>query len=415
MAQPLNIEGGSLTAVQVRTLALVTSAVVLEGFDIQLIGLAAPAIIAEWGIHKQSMGLAMAGALVGMAIGAALGGRLGDYFGRRPVLIACIALFGACTVVAAFTDSTTELALSRVLAGIGFGAALASGPALIAEGMPKRISSQLVALTVIGVPCGGMLGAAMGAWLIPALGWRIAFIVGGTLPVLLAIVMLWALPESPHFVRSRVAAGTRSHAGQLLLPEFRRTSVGLWVAFFSSLAVSYAFFNWIPVLLSTLHMPADVAIRGSMFFNLAGAGGAIVGSHIAVRAGSKRVLLVFVAIGIAAVLSLAFLLRREGDAVAPTLVVIGIAIAGVAGVGMQAALYALAAHAYPTHFRATGIGVAGSIGRVGGMASSFTGGTVLALASGPSVFFAIVGALLVASGLGILIIDRHSPPLRGEE
>src|SRR5262249_39384829 len=116
-------------------------------------------------------------------------------------------------------------------------------------------------------------------------------------------------------------------------------------------------------------------------------------------------------IGVVATIGLGTLL--SGTEVAPTsaqvapLIMLGLSAAGVANVGLQASLYALAACAYPTRCRTSGVGWASSIGRAGAIASAFGGGAVLALANGTVLFFVILSVLGVLVGTGVLVVDKH--------
>ncbi|MFO1467619.1 MAG: MFS transporter, partial [Steroidobacteraceae bacterium] len=371
-----------------------------------------------WHLTKQAMGPAMAAALVGMIIGAAGGGRLGDAWGRRPLLIACLGCFGVATLLTSLADGPVAVAWLRWVAGIGFGAGLSNAMALTAESGSVRSSFQTVNLVILGIPVGGMLGAAIANALLPAFGWRAVFGVAGALPCMLALAMYLLLPESPRFLsrRAEAAAGRTDSAAarpgwrSLMKPAFRRSTLGLGLAFFASLAVSYAFFSWIPTMMVSLGYSGSIGIRAALLFNLFGALGAALGGKLLSPFGGRIAPLTYVGIGIISMGLLTMLIlgagRGDADPGVLTGLLIGLSAAGIANIGTQAALYGLAATAYPTELRATGIGLAASVGRTGALLSAYFGGAILSAGSGSSMFLVLAGALYLLSGLGVLIVDR---------
>ena len=193
-----------LQGLPLRVLACVMAVLVLDGFDIQIIGFAAPALAQEFGIEREALGPVLAAALLGMAAGAFAGGQAGDRWGRRPTLIAGTAVVGAATLAAALATSIEWLTFWRLITGIGLGSTLPNATALMAEFAPRRWRSQAITATVVGVPVGGMLGAAIAAEIVPTQGWRLLFLVGAALPLLLAGIMYLVLPESARFLATRV-------------------------------------------------------------------------------------------------------------------------------------------------------------------------------------------------------------------
>jgi AAHS family 4-hydroxybenzoate transporter-like MFS transporter len=406
------LEGARLSDRQRRVLAVVILAIILEGIDIQLLGLAAPAILQDWHLAKAALGAAMAGSLLGMTLGAPLGGVLGDRFGRRIILLAGVSLFGFFTVLTALAMDVAQIASLRVLAGFWFGAVLTNAPTLASEWMPQRLRKQVAAFVVVGTPIGGMLGSAGGAWLIPHLGWRIAFAVGGTLPLSVAAAMIALLPESPRFLaaRSQHQSGLAS-LRQLLATPLRRSTYGIDLAFFANLAVNYAFFSWAPSLLVSVGLPMQASIRGLLYFNMFGALAAIIAARFFGRRRTHSFLIAAAGLGLAAALLLALLIRAAVTASTnslPPVIAVCLALVGVATVASQALLFALATRVYPTECRASGLGVAGGAGRFGGLLSAYFGGHILSRPAGADVFLVAVGALFLISASGILIVARNA-------
>lgn len=418
---------------------------VLDGFDIQIIGFAAPALTGEFGIERQALGPVLAAALLGMALGAFAGGLAGDRWGRRPTLIASTGVIGAATLAAAMAASVDTLMLWRLITGIGLGGTLPNATALMAEYAPRRSRSQAIAATIIGVPLGGMLGAALAAEILPVLGWRLLFVIGAALPLLLAAAMYFLLPESARFLATRadrrgelaalldrIEPG-RDHSGtQSLVPptpappapesaglralfarELVRDTIAAWLVFGTNVFAVYAFFNWIPVVLTSVGLDIATAVRASLVFNLAGVIGAVANAWIIARFGSRWPLAALAALAVTALFYLSRL-RLGGDGTAALLpaLMAGVAVAGLAVNAVQIGMYAVSAHIYPTRCRSSGIGWALGVGRLGGILSSFGGGVLLAQ-GGSQGFFRGIALVLVFSCASLLAIRNHLPRVAG--
>lgn len=411
---------------------------VLDGFDIQIIGFAAPALTQEFGIERKALGPVLAAAIIGMALGAFVGGPMGDRWGRRPALLASTTLFGLATLVAASSPSLAWLTLWRLVTGIGLGAALPNATALMAEFAPPRWRSQAIAAVIVGVPVGGMIGAAIAAEIVPAYGWRTLFVIGAALPLLSVTVMYFVLPESARFLTTRperraelegllerVDPG-RSHpaeASYVLNPtivrssgvralfsrELARDTLAAWVVFATNIFAVYAFFNWAPVVLTSLGLDIGTAVRAAFVYNLAGVVGSVGNAWVISRFGSRWPLAALAAIATVALFYLAQLTSGGADATAmlPSLMA-GIAVAGFTINAVQVGMYAVAAHIYPTACRSSGVGWALGTGRLGGILSSLVGGLLLAQGGGRG-FFGGIALALVITFASMLVIRRHIP------
>ena len=433
--------------VQFTVLAFTFVALVMDGFDIQAIAFAAPALMENWGIERSSLGLVLASSLVGMIAGAAGIGSLGDRHGRKTALIVSCAMMALGSVASAFANGPNELAAYRFLTGIGLGGALPNATALMFEFAPKSWRQIATAVALIGVPLGGLLGAALARWLIPEHGWRALFVVGGVVPAFLAGIMWPLVPESPRFLaglRTRgaelskllnrivgskrydatarfVAGGPTSVAVSavraLFAPTYRRDTITLWLIFFTNVFSVYFFFNWLPTVLSSVKLDFALAVTASLYFNLGGVFGALVGSALTGRYGSRPVL---AALSGLAVLSAFGIGANDVFDTGQTSGSIGalmwtIAVAGGCINGLQIGMFAVAAHVYPTFCRSTGIGWSLAVARFGGIISSFVGASFFAFGLMARDFFFAIAAVLSVAFLGVLILQRHIPASRREE
>lgn len=443
------LDRAPLRFTQAKVICLVALILIVEGFDIQLAAFAAPSMTREWGLDVAAMGPTLAAVMVGMAFGGIFGGTLGDRWGRRPVLIAAIVIFGISTCLGAFVSELWQLAALRLIAGLGFGAAYPNATVLVGEWAPLSVRAKAIALLTLGLPIGGLIGAAISSILIPWLGWRLTFLFAGALPLLIAVVMIFALPESLVFrarnpseherIRGTLAALSGgamretdivfSHAAtqsageaeaakdSIFAKANRRVTLGFWIAFFSTFTVAYMVINWLPSLLTMLGIDEANAIRGSFYMNMAGIAGLFLSAFAYPRFGSRRTLLIMTLVPATAILvaGLSTIMGTDAPLPASFMVLIGICIAFCGVSGATAALWSLSVHAYSVANRTTGFGWANGVGRIGGISSTLIGGALILIQPSPFIFLAFIALMLVVEAIGVLVIDRHAPPIARSE
>jgi AAHS family 4-hydroxybenzoate transporter-like MFS transporter len=269
---------------------------------------------------------------------------------------------------------------------------------------------------------------------LPALGWRALFAIGGLIPVLLGLVLIRFLPESPRYlirrpsrwpelsrilerIGYRAAPGatfvelgegpaTRTPPRTLFGPDSSVDTLAIWSAFFFCLLAVYSGFNWVPSMLTGAGLPPTVATTGITAYNLGGVVGAITGALAIRRFGSKRTMLTIA--GLAAVTALT-MSTMTFAATSPTLPIVAmLTLIGAMINGVQVTMYALAAHIYPTAVRSTGVGMASSVGRLGAILSTYAGAWALEF-GGSRSFFMLVAAAMFAVVLSLAVIRRHIP------
>lgn len=129
--------------------------------------------------------------------GALIAGPTADILGRKAVLVFATAIFGAFSVVTAFSHTFGELVTYRFITGLGLGLAATCFVTLSSEYAPKRMRGMVVAILWTLVPAGNVVGGLIAAVLLPRSGWQSVYIVGGVLPLLLAALMFVMVPECP--------------------------------------------------------------------------------------------------------------------------------------------------------------------------------------------------------------------------
>lgn len=424
------LDDGAWSSYQKFVLFLTALAVILDGFDNQVLGFAIPAIVKEWGVDRSAFAPIFALGFLGMSLGTALGGVLGDRIGRKASLILSVLVFGAATGATAFTHDVFWLGACRVIAGFGLGGAMPNATTLIAEFSPLKRRSLAVTLGIVCIPLGGVIGGLIAARLLPTVGWRALFLIGGAAPLLLAAVLFFILPESPKYLAGRASRSrelgkvmgrlghdpnaayadthdevARASISALFAPGLRRETLSLWVAFFFCLLSTYIVFSWAPSLLAGAGFGLAASSNGLTMFNVGGVVGAIAGAWAILRFGSRVSMLVMAAGSVVSCAVLAALpLDPMRDA---TGLIVAMTIAGAFINAVQTTLYALAAQVYPREVRATGVGATAAVGRLGAIVSSFVGAAVVA--AGGAAYFGVIAITMAIAGLGLAAMQRHVP------
>ncbi len=425
---------GEWSAHQRAILVLSALAVTFDGFDLQLVGFALPAIVKSWGIARAAFAPVLALGIFGMSVGTIIGGALGDRFGRRVALIINLLVVGVATGLTGLSTNLAGFAVFRFIAGAGIGGVLPNASALSAEFTPLRRRALAVSLTIVSVPLGGMLAGVVSGRVLPTLGWKNLFLIGGAAPVALAAVLWLLLPESPRFLsrhrerwdelrallfkmygapvgggdfvdRAEQRVESDSKLTALVGPGKRRDTLSLWAAYFCTMLAVYLVFNWFPTLLSSRGLGLAESSNGLTAYNLGGVFGAVAWAAMIGRVGSRGPL-IFAGLGGLLTAAALNLIPIAPDADQSWLIGTA-AIHGMFVNALQTSLFGLAAHVYPTKVRATGLAFAAGLGRFGAMLSAFAGAAVIQ--SGRLAYVETLGLSLAGSVIALLVLRNHIP------
>lgn len=395
-AQPLSLY-------QCRIVLLCFLIVFLDGLDTAAMGFIAPALTQDWGIDRASLGPVMSTALIGMVFGALGSGPLADRFGRKGVLVVAVFLFGLFSLISAYSSNLEQLMALRLLTGIGLGAAMPNATTLLSEYTPERLKSLLVTSMFCGFNLGMAAGGFVSAKLIPAYGWHSLLLLGGVLPLLLAVVLLLWLPESARFlvVRNRgadrvkrvlapIAPAEVVAARDFSVPEQKTVqsrnvfkvifsgtcSAGtllLWLTYFMGLVIVYLLTSWLPTLMRDAGASMEQAAFIGALFQLGGVLSSVAVGWAMDRFNPHKVIGIFYCLaGV-----FAYCVGQSLGTV--TLLATLVLAAGMCVNGAQSAMPSLAARFYPTQGRATGVSWMLGIGRFGAILGAWIGATLLGL------------------------------------
>jgi AAHS family 3-hydroxyphenylpropionic acid transporter len=433
------------------TIGLCFAVAVLEGLDIQAMGVAAPKLGAELQLTRDALGQALSSSNIGLVVGASLGGWLADKLGRKPVLIAAVLVFGAFTLATMWAFNYQSLFAIRLGAGLGFGAALSNLMAMAAEVSSQNKRGSTGAMMFCGMPVGGGTVALI-SWLTPTQDWRMLFLIGGIAPLLIAPALALFLQETRSTTKARTAERTTplwlwlaaiplygamylaaTYAAnvpgaaslaemapwlaipptvvlgyafihrQALFSEGRAfASVLIWLIFLPTLLILYLVLNWLPTLVVAKGFPND-ASQASVWFNYVSVAGALLFGLLVDRFGVRWPLVISYA-GLVVTL---FLL--SGANALPWILI----LSGVLGfflVGANYSLYGAAASYYPGAVRGRGSGAAIAWGRLGSIAGPLVGGYLLASGATPGTVVYSMVPFAVLAGVSVLLLSLAAKP-----
>lgn len=383
-----------------RALTLAFLAAVIEGFDLQSAGVAMPGLAPEFGLTPQQIGLFFSSATFGLIFGALTGGRIADAWGRRAGLVISLSIFGIFSIATAYTNSFDHLLVMRFLTGIGLGGALPNLVNIAAESAAPKDRGKAVAIMYAGVPLGGAI--ASGVSMMGLHGdWRMIFLVGGIMPLVLVPFVHFMLPPLS-IIKTQVKSAGNALA-QVFAPGTLVTTLTLWLSFFLSLVVVYLLLNWMPQLLVSRGLDRSGAASVQILFNIGGVVGSLIGGRMldSARPGLP-VGMCFVAAA-AALLMLALLPANLG------LMLMGGALVGGAILCVQAILYGVAPQCYPYEVRGTGVGTAVAVARLGSISGPLMAGALVTAGFTPSNVMIILVPITLAAGVAtVLLVRRHA-------
>ncbi|WP_054177510.1 MFS transporter [Trabulsiella odontotermitis] len=407
--------------------------VMLDGFDTAAIGFIAPDIRAHWQLTVNDLAPLFGAGLLGLTGGALLCGPLSDRFGRKRVIELCVALFGALSLLSAFSPDLQTLVILRFLTGLGLGGAMPNTITMTSEYLPTRRRGALVTLMFCGFTLGSALGGIVSAQLVSVIGWHGILVLGGVLPLMLFFALLVVLPESPrwqvrrqlpqaiiartvhaitgerhdntHFYLNETAAIAKGSIRQLFAGRQLPVTLMLWVVFFMSLLIIYLLSSWMPTLLNHRGIDLQQASWVTAAFQVGGTLGALALGLLMDKHNPFFVLAVSYALGAVCIVMIGL---SENGLWLMALAILG---TGVGISGSQVGLNALTAVLYPTQSRATGVSWSNAVGRCGAIVGSLSGGVMIAMNfSFNTLFFiiavpAVINAVLLAL---LMIIVRPS-------
>jgi AAHS family 4-hydroxybenzoate transporter-like MFS transporter len=391
------LDEGGLSSFQIKLLVWSLFVVLIDGYDIGAIAFAAPYLVKDWSLSPGALGPVLSASLFGILIGSAIFGWVGDRYGRKAALVGANLLFGIFTFAAAWAGNLNEMSLLRLVAGIGIGGVIPNVVALNAESAPRHLRATLAIIAVGCVPIGGAIPGFVTATLVPQYGWPILFLIGGVVPVVIALAVWLGMPESIKYMtlhpreRQEMEALIAEIRPDFKVPPDARFVIedeqqfpgfnpvylfrqGLalitplvWLLFALNLMGFFFLLSWTPTLLTAARLPPATAALAGAVLQVGGTVGSLslcwwLQRHrfLAIAVMFALAVPVVGAIGFAGLASPAALLSATF-------------FSGFLVLGIQSGLNVVGAMIYPTSLRANGSGWQLGIGRFGSIVGPLAG------------------------------------------
>ncbi|WP_213776318.1 MFS transporter [Caballeronia sp. dw_276] len=407
-----------------------------DAMDAAVLAFLLPVLRKEWALTSVQTGVLGSGTFIGYFLGAMLAGILGDLIGRKRVMMYALVIYCIASLASAVAHDWPFFLATRIVAGLGTGAESAIVAPFLSEFVARRYRGAFTG-SLAGFFSFGFVAAALLGYLVIPLSpnaWRWVMVITA-MPI---VMLLWwrrALPESPRWLVARgrhdeaeaivaraeaelTAAGVKLEplpetdpAADPVVPvaaqrasalanvkalwsrKLARITAMTWLMWLSITFSYYAFFTWIPSLLVQNGMTITRSFSYSLVIYIAQIPGYFSGAWLNEKIGRQATIASYMVLGGISALGLA--LTRSDAGIMASGVLLSFFMNGT-----YAGVYAYTPEVFPTDVRATGAGMASSIGRLGAIAAPILVGYVYPILGfggvfGATTFVLVIGALAV--------------------
>jgi MFS transporter, putative metabolite:H+ symporter len=372
-----------------------------DAMDVGIISFIVTALAVEWHLGAQQIGLLVAINSIGMAAGAAVAGSFADRYGRRAVLLWTLLIFSASSGLSALAGSFFVLCVLRFLAGFGLGGELPVASTLVSETVHAKERGRAVVLLESFWAVGWIVSALIAYFVIPYYGWRIAFAIGA-LPAVYALYLRQSIQDPPRFTAQQTRKlSLRERTAFVWSLKYRRTTVMLWILWFTVVFSYYGIFLWLPTVMVLKGFGLVKSFEYVLIMTLAQLPGYFTAAYLIEKWGRKFVLVTYL------LLTAASAIWFGTAETAMSLIAAGVCLSFF-NLGAWGAMYAYTPELYPTTVRSTGVGYAASFGRVGGVIGPFLVGMLVARHMSINSIFMVFFIAIVLGALAVLFLGKET-------
>ena len=349
---------------------------------------------------------------------------------------ATLLIFSIATGLCGLAWCFAALMVARFLVGFGLGGELPIASTLVSEFSPAKSRGKIIVILESFWAYGWILAALLAFFVIPNLGWRVAFFLG-TIPAFYTFILRRHIPESPRFLVSKgrtkealevvrmveKASGLKpleesadeaesagQSAGKATTPSFAdlwrrpnlRRTIMLWVMWFTIIFSYYGIFTWLPTLLTSSGRGVTKSFEYVLIITLAQIPGYFSAAFLVDRLGRKATLasyLFLTAVG-------AYFFR---DAATPAQILFWGCFISFFNLGAWGVVYTYTPEMYPTSIRGTGVGWAAAFGRFAGVIAPLVAGALIGTwGAGHSSVFVMWAMVLLAGAINVLVLGEET-------
>ncbi|MFF6851425.1 MFS transporter [Streptomyces antimycoticus] len=393
----------------------------LEGFDLVAFGATTPLLLdyRPWHLSVALVGLLGSLTPIGMLVGSLLVGQFTDRFGRRRTTLISIGAVSAGMFACAVAPVPSQFGAGRFVVGLGVGAIYPAMGPLIFELAPAGRKNLFSGIVQCGTAVGGSFAALVANTVLTGHSFHLEYLVGGIAGLLLLPVAFAWLPESTEYHRAVGASAPvpdRRGVWLVLKPPYLGTTAMFCAMAALSFLLIFGVNTWLPQLMQTADYPLQDSQTFLILLNLGATVGGLAMSLLADRAGSRGPITACFLLGAVAIVTMTTRLPL------PALYAIVI-VGGCGAVGVQGLINVYISRSYPVTARASAVGVALGVGRIGAIAGPTLGGWILAAGLQPRwnfILFAVPAVLgatltLAAGGRTPRNQGRPAPSPRAKE
>lgn len=270
----------------------------LDAFDFFVLVFLVDTLAHQFRVSKGAIIWTLTATLAMRPVGALVFGLLADRYGRRKPLMWNVVFFSIVELLCGFAPSYTVFLILRTIYGIGMGGEWGVGASLAMENAPAKMRGVLSGVVQSGYSIGYLLAAVAARFILPWLGWRAMFWVGGA-PALLAFYIRWKVRESEAWKQHRaptVGAIVRTASGHWKMFSYLVVLMTLMMFF------SHGTQDLYPDFLKTVHgFTGAMVSNTAILYNIAAVIGAITFGHLSESIGRRRSMIAALALALAVV------------------------------------------------------------------------------------------------------------------